>query len=39
MSKFGGVYFWLVYHITPHMLHMITLRMKFSCAFRDDDFV
>ena len=28
ISKFRGVYFWLVYHVTPHMLHMTTLRMK-----------
>ena len=39
ISKFEGVYFWLVYHVTPHMLHMITLRMKFSGAFMDNDFV
>ena len=38
ISKFGGVYFWLVYHVTPHMLQMTTLRMKFSGAFLDNDF-
>ena len=30
ISKFGGVYFWLVYHVTLHMFHMKTLRIKFS---------
>ena len=39
ISKFGGVYFLLVYHVTPHMLQMTTLRMKFSGAFLDNDFV
>ena len=38
-SQSLGCLFWLVYHITPHMLHMITLRMKFSGGFMDDDFV
>ena len=39
ISKFRGVYFWLVYHVTPHMLHMTTLRIKFSGAFMDNEFV
>ena len=39
ISKFGGVYFLLVYHVTPHMLQMTTLRMKFSGVFLDNDFV
>ena len=37
ISKFGGVYFLLVYHVTPHMLQMTTLRMKFYGAFLDND--
>ena len=36
--KVWGCLFWLVYHITSHMLHMITLRMKFFSGFMDDDF-
>ena len=39
MSKFGGVYFLLVFHVTPQMLQMTTLKMKFSGAFLDNDFV
>ena len=29
----------LVYHVTSHMYHMITLKKKFSGAFMDNDFV
>ena len=36
--KVWGYLFLLVYHITPHMLHMITLRMKISGGFMDNDF-
>ena len=32
-------FFWLVYHVTPQMLKMTTLKMKFSGAFLDNDFI
>ena len=35
----GVFIFLLVYQVTPHMLKMTTLSMKFSGAFMDNDFV
>ena len=38
-QSLGVFIFLLVYHVTPQMLQMTTLKMKFSGAFLDNDFV